>query len=137
MKYSPLLQTIAKIVLPPAILFAVYLMFRGHNLPGGGFVAGLMTAAAVMLQYVAGGRQKATDEAPFDPAKLIPIGLVFALGTGVASLLLGFPFLTSTFTYLDIPVLGHFELASATMFDIGVFFVVTGVTLSILLAIEE
>ena len=57
MKHSPLLQTVAKIVLPPAILFAVYLLSRGHNLPGGGFVAGLMTAAAVILQYVARGEQ--------------------------------------------------------------------------------
>ena len=137
MKHSPLLQTVAKIVLPPAILFAVYLLSRGHNLPGGGFVAGLMTAAAVILQYVAGGRQSGNGTPPFDPLRLIPVGLVLAVGTGVAAMLLGYPFLTSTFAYVDVPVLGTFELASAMVFDIGVFFVVTGVTLSILLAIEE
>ena len=137
MKDSLMLQTIAKIVLPPAILFAVYLLFRGHNLPGGGFVAGLMTAAAVILQYVAGGRQSAGDTAPFNPVKLIPVGLLFAIGTGVVPMLLGYPFLTSTFTYAEVPLFGEFELASALFFDLAVFFVVTGVTLSILLVIEE
>ena len=137
MNHSPLLQTIAKLVLPPAILFAAYLLFRGHNLPGGGFVAGLMTAGAVILQYVATGRQSADGTAPFRPERLIGIGLLFAIGTGVVPMLLSFPFLTSTFAYVDLPVLGHMELASALFFDFGVYFVVTGVTLSILLQIEE
>jgi len=134
---SPLLQTIAKAVLPPAILFSIYLLFRGHNLPGGGFVAGLMTAAAVILQYVAAGRSSTDGVAPFDPEKLIRLGLLFAVGTGLASMCLSFPFLTSAFTYAEIPILGTFELTSVLFFDIGVYFIVAGVTLTILLAIEE
>lgn len=137
MRNSLLLQTIARIVLPPALLFAVYLLSRGHNMPGGGFVAGLMVASAVILQYVAGGRHSANGVPAFDPKKLIPIGLVVALGAGIVPMLLSYPFLTSTFTYVDVPVLGNFELASAMVFDIGVFLVVAGVMLTILLAIEE
>lgn len=134
---SPLLDSVAKLVLPPALLYSMYLLFRGHNLPGGGFIAGLMTANAVILQYVAGGRQIARSGAPTGPEFLIGVGLLLAIGTGLVPMALGQPFLTSAFTHVDIPLLGDFELASALAFDVGVYLVVTGVTLAILLAIEE
>lgn len=134
---SPLLNSVAKLLLPPAILYSVYLLFRGHNLPGGGFIAGLMTANAVILQYVAGGRAATRRGAPTAAEVLIGVGLFIAIGTGLVSMALSYPFLTSAFTHVDIPVLGHFELASALAFDIGVYLTVAGVTLAILLAIEE
>jgi len=134
---SPLLNTVARLVLPPAILYSVYLLFRGHQLPGGGFIAGLMVANAVILQYVAGGRTATRDGAPTTPERLIGIGLFLTLGTGLVAMALSYPFLTSAFTYVDIPLFGKFELASALAFDVGVYLVVAGVTLAILLAIEE
>ena len=132
---SILLSTIARSILPPALLFAAYLFFRGHNLPGGGFVAGLMTAATIILQYVATGR--ASVYAPVDARRLIAWGLAVATMTGVGALLAGQPFLSSTYGHLAVPILGTFEASTASLFDFGVFLVVTGVTLTILLAIED
>jgi len=134
---SPLLRSVAKLILPPAILYSVYLLTRGHNLPGGGFIAGLLTASAVVLQYVADGRRLTSSGAPTSPEILIGLGLLLAIGTGIGSMLLSYPFLTSAFAHVEIPVLGDFELATAMLFDIGVYLVVTGVTITILLAIEE
>jgi multicomponent K+:H+ antiporter subunit A len=134
---SLLLQTISRVILPPALLYAVYLLFRGHNLPGGGFVAGLMTAAAIILQYVASERRSIEDNSPMRPEGLIALGLAFAVLTGIGSMLFSYPFLTSTFAHVHVPVLGDVELTSALFFDLGVYFVVTGITLSILLAIEQ
>ena len=132
---SLLLSMIARVILPPALLFAADLFFRGHNLPGGGFVAGLMTAATIILQYVATGRSRVY--APIDARRLIGWGLALAVMTGVGAMLAGQPFLSSTFDHLHVPILGDFEIASAALFDLGVFFVVAGVTLTILLAIED
>ncbi len=132
---SPLLTMVARILLPPALLFAAYLFFRGHNLPGGGFVAGLMTAATIILQYVATGRARVY--APVEAQRLIGWGLALAAITGIGALMAGMPFLTSTFGHIEIPLLGHFEASTASLFDLGVFLVVAGVTLTILLAIED
>lgn len=134
---SILLQTIARILLPPGLLYAAYLLFRGHQLPGGGFVAGLMTAAVIVLQYVANDRRSVEASAPMRPEILIPVGLALSAFTGLASMFFSYPFLTSTFTHFHVPVLGEFELASALSFDLGVYFVVAGITVAILLAIEE
>lgn len=125
---SLLLSTVARIVLPPSLLVAAFLLLRGHDLPGGGFIAGLMTAGAFILQYVATDRLRAQRALPFRPAPLIPLGLALAAGTGLGAQVLGFPFLTSA-------VSGH--LSTAVIFDLGVYLVVTGVTLTILLAIED
>jgi multicomponent K+:H+ antiporter subunit A len=134
---SPLLQSVARVLLPLALLLAAHLLFRGHNLPGGGFVAGLMTAAAIILQFVAAERRVAHRAIPYSPETLIWVGLLFAAGTGVGSLLLGYPLLTSTFGHVHVPLLGEFEGSTAFFFDLGVYFVVTGATLAILIAIEE
>jgi len=132
---SLLLSMVARMLLPPALLFAAYLFFRGHNLPGGGFVAGLMTAATIMLQYVATGRARVY--APVDARRLIGWGLALAVMTGIGALIAGQPFLTSVFGHVEIPLLGHVEASTASLFDLGVFLVVAGVTLTILLAIED
>jgi multicomponent K+:H+ antiporter subunit A len=134
---SLLLRMVSQIILPPALMFAAYLFARGHNLPGGGFVAGLMTAAAIILQYVATERRLAHDLAPVEAHRLIALGLAVAALTGTGALVLGYPFLTSAFGHVDVPLLGHFEASTASLFDFGVFLVVTGITLTILLAIEE
>jgi len=134
---SILLLSVARILLPLAFLVAAHLLFRGHNLPGGGFVAGLMTAAALILQFVAADRRVAMIGLPSRPENLIWLGLGVAATDSAASLLLGYPLLTHTTFSFTVPVLGYFKLSTAMFFDFGVFLVVTGVTLTILIAIEE
>jgi multicomponent K+:H+ antiporter subunit A len=134
---SILLRTVVRIIVPPALVYSAYILFRGHNLPGGGFCAGLITAAAIVLQYVARERREVEEMTPFRPDLFIPVGLALALATGLGAMAFAYPFLTSAFAHVDVPVLGGLEWSSALFFDLGVYFVVTGVALSILLAIEE
>lgn len=134
---SILLNSVARMLLPPALMIAAYLLARGHNFPGGGFIAGLLTAAVFVLQFVATGRGRVAHRLPFRPELLIALGLTVATCTGVGSQFLGYPFLTSAYGHLDVPVLGEFALSTAFLFDLGVYLVVTGITLRILLAIEE
>src|SRR5690606_17301209 len=100
---------------------AVYLFMRGHNLPGGGFVAGLTMAIAFILQYMARGTRWVEARLIILPVRWIGAGLAFAGGTGIAAWLFGRPFLTSHFSYADVPVIGKVPLASAVVFDLGVF----------------
>lgn len=134
---SIMLNSIARIILPPALLVSAYLFGRGHYLPGGGFIAGLVTAAAFVLQYVATGREHVSRVLPFRPDVLIALGLAIATLTGVGAQVFGFPFLTSTYGATDLPVIGHLEASTAVLFDFGVYLVVTGITLRILLSIEK
>jgi multicomponent K+:H+ antiporter subunit A len=134
---SILLNSVARILLPPALLIAAYMLVRGHQLPGGGFIAGLVTAAAFVLQFVATGRTPVARRLPVRPEVLVALGLALAAVTGLGAQLAGQPFLTSTYGHADVPLLGHFEASTASFFDLGVYLVVTGVTLEILLAIEE
>lgn len=134
---SPLLSTVARVILPPMLLVAAWLLLRGHNLPGGGFIAGLLTAAAFILQYVATSRSSAAHALPFRPSLLIPLGLALATATGLGAQVNGYPFLTSAVGHAVVVVLGELHLSTAVLFDLGVYLVVTGVTVTILLAIEE
>ncbi|MCW5889169.1 MAG: hypothetical protein KIT14_01315 [bacterium] len=134
---SPLLQAVARVVMPLALLVALWLLGRGHHLPGGGFVAGLVVAAAVILQYVATGRRLMQEAVRVPSEALVAIGLLVVVGTGLGAQVATLPFLTSAHGHLHLPLLGDFPLSSAGLFDVGVFLVVTGSTLRILLAIEE
>jgi multicomponent K+:H+ antiporter subunit A len=130
--YPTIMATLTRILLPLALLVAVFILLHGHNQPGGGFIAGLITAVALIVQYLANGavwthRRMASDSHP-----LIAWGLAVAAFTGLASWLFGYPYLTSTYGHLDWPIVGEFELASAMAFDFGVFLVVVGATLMIL-----
>lgn len=130
--YPVIMATLTRILLPLALLVAVFILLRGHNQPGGGFIAGLITAVALIVQYLANGavwthRRMASDSHP-----LVAWGLGIAAFTGLASWLFGYPFLTSTFGHLNWPIVGEFELASAMTFDLGVYLVVVGATLMIL-----
>ncbi|CAM3870959.1 monovalent cation/H+ antiporter subunit A [Vreelandella rituensis] len=127
-----MLSTVARLVLPIALLVSAYIFLRGHNLPGGGFIAGLITATALTLQYMAGGLVWAQERmlSPFRP--LIGAGLLTATFTGLGSWLFGFPFLTSSHGHLHLPLIGEFELATAMLFDLGVYATVVGATLLIL-----
>jgi multicomponent K+:H+ antiporter subunit A len=111
----------------PAIsVVALYLLLRGHNLPGGGFAAGITMAAGIILQYMAGGTRWAEDRLRIRPLSWMMAGLLLAVGTGVGSWLFGHPFLTSHLLHIQVPVLGELHLPSAFFFDLGVYFLVVG-----------
>ena len=130
-----MLKLIARPMLPLALMVSAYIFLRGHNLPGGGFIAGLITSVALILQYVASGMTWTQDRVPFKYHTVIGIGLLFAVIAGAGSLAFSYPFLTSTFGYITWPVVGKFEVASALIFDLGVYLTVIGATLLALVSI--
>lgn len=129
------LRSTASLIIFILLGFAVYLLIAGHNSPGGGFVGGLTTAAALLLMYMAYGEKTVGKIIPINFIVLIPIGLLFAIGTGLAGLVFNLPFLTQAFTVVTLPVFGEIELASAMLFDIGVYLTVVGTTMTIILNI--
>ena len=116
-------------------VLAAYLFFRGHDLPGGGFAAGIAMACAFILQYMAGGTRWVEARLNVQPLVWISAGLVCAVATGAGALLFGAPFLTTYFQYFEVPLAGAVPVASALLFDIGVFMVVVGTTALILIAL--
>lgn len=131
------LRSTASLIIFILLGFAVYLLIAGHNSPGGGFVGGLTTAAALLLMYMAYGEKTVRKIIPINFISLIPIGLLVAIGTGVGSLVFNMPFLTHGFTILTLPIFGEVELASAMLFDIGVYLTVVGTTMTIILNIAR
>jgi len=127
-----MLAMVSQALLPLALLVSAYIFLRGHNLPGGGFIAGLITAIALIQQYIANGVMFMKGKLKLDYQYLIGWGLLIAVATGLASWMFDRPFLTSWFDYLNWPVVGKFEVASAMAFDLGVYFTVVGATLLIL-----
>src|SRR5690606_36735732 len=103
-----------------------------HNQPGGGFIAGLITSVALILQYVCSGTDWVRDRVHVEYSRLAVTGVLIAALTGLASWIFNYPFLTSAFTHLDWPVIGEFELASAMALDTGAYLTVVGAPLVIL-----
>ena len=136
-RYPLLLASISQSLLPLALLVSVYIFLRGHNLPGGGFIAGLVTAIAFILQYIAHGSNWIAERFNVNYRKIIATGIAIALATGVGSWFFDRPFLTSWFDYFDIPLVGKTELASAIAFDLGVYITVVGATLMILASLGK
>ena len=128
-----LLRVAARWLLPLALLVSLFLFVRGHNAPGGGFVAGLVTAAALLMQHMAGGGAKLR----FDYARIAGAGLLVAGATGAGAWFFGKPFLTSAHAEPVLPVLGALPLASAMLFDLGVYLAVVGATMLTLVAESE
>ncbi|WP_439817032.1 monovalent cation/H+ antiporter subunit A [Zavarzinia sp. CC-PAN008] len=117
----------ARVLLPLALVVGAYIFLRGHNQPGGGFIAGLIVAIAFIMQYIASGYDWAAERQRMDAQALIGAGVGIAGLAGIGPWVFGQPFLTSTFGYVHLPVVGEFELASAMIFDLGVFLTVVGV----------
>lgn len=126
------LSTISQMLLPLALLVSVYIFLRGHNEPGGGFIAGLITAVAIIQQYIANGVEWMKQRIRLKYQALIGSGLLIAFLTGAGSFWFERPFLTSWFDYFYWPWVGKFELASAMLFDLGVYLTVVGATMMIL-----
>ncbi len=130
--------TLTRLLFPVMALAAAFLLLRGHDLPGGGFSAGMVVAIAVILQYMIGGTAWTEDRlAWLRPRVWIGAGLLLAAGTGLAALAFDLPFLTTYFAYLELPVIGKVPVASALVFDIGVFALVVGATLLMLVALAH
>ena len=129
---SLVLESSVTLVFHTVLVFGLYLLFAGHNQPGGGFVGGLVCGTAFTLRYVARGRAGLSAAVPVDPAVPLGLGIALAALTGAASWLLGNDFLRSGKVVLDVPVLGEVAVTSALAFDTGVFLVVVGVVLALL-----
>ncbi|MBO1927359.1 monovalent cation/H+ antiporter subunit A [Thiomicrorhabdus sp. 6S2-11] len=121
-----ILQTFSRLMLPLMLLVAAYIFLRGHNLPGGGFIAGLIASVALILMYLANGIAWTSQRLQLNMQIVIALGLLSASATGLAAMLVGYPFLTSAFSHIHWPLVGEFEIASAIAFDLGVFLVVVG-----------
>ena len=134
-RHPVVLAVIARTMLPLALLVAVYLFLRGHNLPGGGFIAALVAATALILQYLSDGSAMAQTRTGWRYRMLLGSGILIAAGTGIGSLFLGYPFLTTSFTHVSLPIVGEFELATAMLFDLGVFVAVVATVILILVCL--
>lgn len=126
-----------RFLLPFMGMIAVYFFMRGHNLPGGGFVAGLIFSTALIVQYMVAGTDWVESHLRLRPHRWIGFGLMTACLTGLGAWLFGYPFLTSHTAHLDLPLLGEIHLPSAFVFDLGVFLVVVGTTMLILVALAH
>lgn len=128
----PVPADLTQILFPLAMTVSIYLFLRGHNAPGGGFIAGLVLAVPLLMQYVVQGAASVESRFGFNYVACIGIGLAIAAFTGVAPMLFGYPFLTSGHAEPVLPWIGEVGLASAIGFDIGVYLVVFGGSMLIL-----
>lgn len=129
--------TLTRLIFPTMLIVAVFLLLRGHDLPGGGFSAGMVVAIAIILQYMVGGTDWTEDRLRLRPHLWVGTGLLIASGTALAALAFGRPFLTTYFAYAELPVIGKVPTASALIFDIGIFALVVGATLLMLVALAH
>lgn len=133
-RHPMMLVMASRLALPLALTVGIYLFLRGHNQPGGGFIAALVVSIAFLLQYLAAGHAWSDRRRAFDEQPMIAAGVLVAMATGLGAVVLGAPFLTSWFDYFSLPLIGKFELASAMLFDTGVFLTVLG---AVMLALEK
>lgn len=122
---------------PVIVVLSAYLFIRGHDQPGGGFAAGVAMAIGFLLQYLAGGTRWVEERLRILPVRWIGFGLLLAAATGAGSFIFGYPFLTSYFQYTELPFIGKMPTASALLFDLGVFSLVVGATVLMLIAIAH
>lgn len=129
---SIMLEVIVRILFHTIVIVSLYLLFAGHNLPGGGFAAGLVAGMALVMRYIAGGRYELGAAAPTDAGRLLGAGMTIAVACAIVPLFFGEAPLTSQFWEAELPVLGHVEFVTSTIFDVGVYLVVIGLVLDVL-----
>ncbi|MCM3619033.1 Na(+)/H(+) antiporter subunit B [Sutcliffiella horikoshii] len=132
-----ILQTVTTLLSFIIIIFSVYLFFAGHYTPGGGFIGGLMTSAALVLLLLAFDIKTIRKIFPFNFMTVAAAGLLISILTGVAAMFFDVPYLTHTFGYVELPILGETALASTLIFDLGVYLVVVGIAMTIIQTIGE
>ncbi len=131
-----MLAVMTRPLLPLLLLVALFILLRGHNLPGGGFIAGLVTAVALALQFLSSGLRWTFERLQINYIAAVALGLLITLATGLAAMLFGQPFLTSAFTHVHLGPI-EFELASAMAFDLGVFITVVAVLLIMMVRLGQ
>jgi multicomponent Na+:H+ antiporter subunit A len=129
---SILLEVTVRLLFHSIIVVSLFVLFSGHNAPGGGFAAGLVAGMALVARYLAGGRYELGAAVTIDAGKLLGSGLVLAVGTAMVPLFFGADALTSTWIETELWALGHVEFVTSTMFDIGVYLIVIGLVLDVL-----
>lgn len=129
---SIILEVTARLVFHAVLIFSLYLLFAGHNEPGGGFAGGLVAGLALVVRYLAGGKFELAEAAPFTPSGMLGTGMIMAVLTGVGGWIWGDTVFKSVYLEGDIPVLGHLSFGTSTFFDIGVYLIVVGLMLDIL-----
>lgn len=129
-----MMVVLTRVIMPVVLMVGFYIFLRGHNEPGGGFIAGLIVSIAVVMQYMASGFSWASDRLRYPYHGVIGAGVLVAGLTGIGSWFVAKPFLTSDFTYVRIPPFNEFELATAALFDLGVFLAVVG---AVMLSLES
>jgi multicomponent Na+:H+ antiporter subunit B len=134
---SIILRTATRYMMPLLLLFSFFLFFRGHNLPGGGFVGGLVAASAFILYTLAFDSARARRILPARPSVMVSAGLLLALASGLAALLEGAAFMTGEWIRFRAPVLGEVDLGTPLIFDAGVFLVVAGMALAVIFTLAE
>ncbi|MBD3664592.1 monovalent cation/H+ antiporter subunit A [Sulfitobacter sp. TSTF-M16] len=129
-----MMVVLTRVIMPVVLMVGFYIFLRGHNEPGGGFIAGLIVSIAVVMQYMASGFAWTSSRLRYPYHGVIGAGVLIAGFTGIGSWFVGKPFLTSDFTYVRIPPFEKFELATAALFDLGVFLAVVG---AVMLSLES
>lgn len=132
-----ILHTVTKLASIIIFAFSIHLFMAGHHQPGGGFIGGLTTAAGIILMFLAFDTETIKKHLPIDYKKMAALGVLISVLTGVGGLIFGESFLEQTFGYIDIPIFGTTELATAVLFDVGVALAVIGTSVSIILSISE
>ena len=135
MQRSILLPVATRYLMPLLLVFSIFLLIRGHNMVGGGFVAGLVASSALMLYGIAVSPEALRKLLPVSPAYLVATGLCVALISGLIPLFLGEPFMTGLWLETEAPVIG--KLGTPLLFDVGVYLLVIGIVIWILLTIAE
>ncbi|MCZ4367349.1 monovalent cation/H+ antiporter subunit A [Sulfitobacter dubius] len=133
-RHPMMMVVMTRVIMPVVLMVGFYIFLRGHNEPGGGFIAGLIVSIAVVMQYMASGFAWASARLRYPYHGIIGTGVLIAGLTGIGSWLFAKPFLTSDFTYVRIPPFDKFELATAALFDLGVFLAVVG---AVMLSLES
>jgi multicomponent Na+:H+ antiporter subunit B len=134
---SLILRTAGQFLLPLLLLFSLFLLLRGHNEPGGGFIAGLVAAAAIVLHLFAMDIASARRVLRVDPRDLIGAGMLLAVLSGMPAVFRGEPIFTTQWIDLTLPGLGALHFGTVLLFDIGVYLVVIGAVLTIMLTLAQ
>jgi multicomponent K+:H+ antiporter subunit A len=136
-RHPLMMVVVTRVLMPIAVVVGIYIFLRGHNEPGGGFVAGLVIAIALLMQYMASGFAWTQARKRVEYHTLIGLGILIAGLTGAGAWLAGRPFLTSAYTYVHLPPIEEFELATAMLFDLGVFLTVLGAVMLMLYSLSR
>jgi len=134
---SVILRVAAQILKPIFLLFSIFLLLRGHNSPGGGFVGGLVAASAFVLQMIAFDSAEARRHLRFEPPVFLGLGLLCALTSGLLAFFQAKPFLTGLWVNVQLPILGLLKLGTPALFDLGVYLVVLGGVMFIFLPLKD